>query len=177
MLDMLVKPNGKEPMAVDPRAALPAKVLVVEREASIRNAIARLLSLEKSLTVVGAAESESHAVGIEADMVIDESLLRELRNLSVADFIAMVRDLSVAPLRHGRHLRAVTGAHDMRKILSDRELEVVKLVAEGLSNKQISLRLELSDKTVKNHISHILAKMNLSARTQVAVHALRAGLV
>ena len=65
----------------------------------------------------------------------------------------------------------------MRTALSDRELQVVRLVAEGLSNKQISIRLKLSDKTVKNHISHILAKLNLSARTQVAVHALRTGLV
>ena len=65
----------------------------------------------------------------------------------------------------------------MLKVLSDRELEVVRLVAEGLSNKEISARLSLSDKTVKNHISHILAKLNLSARTQVAVHALRAGIV
>ena len=65
----------------------------------------------------------------------------------------------------------------MRAALSDRELQVVRLVAEGLSNKQISIRLKLSDKTVKNHISHILAKLNLSARTQVAVHALRSGLV
>ena len=61
--------------------------------------------------------------------------------------------------------------------LSERELEVVRLVAEGLSNKEISARLSLSDKTVKNHISHILAKMNLTARTQVAVYAIRAGLV
>jgi two-component system response regulator DegU len=53
----------------------------------------------------------------------------------------------------------------------------VRLVAEGLSNKEISSRLSLSDKTVKNHISHILAKMNLTARTQVAVYAIRAGLV
>ena len=76
-----------------------------------------------------------------------------------------------------RHLGPITGSRDMRAALSDRELQVVRLVAEGLSNKQISIRLELSDKTVKNHISHILAKLNLSARTQVAVHALRAGLV
>jgi DNA-binding NarL/FixJ family response regulator len=65
----------------------------------------------------------------------------------------------------------------MRELLSDRELQVVRLVAEGLSNKEISIRLKLSDKTVKNHISHILAKVQLTARTQVAVHALRAGIV
>lgn len=65
---------------------------------------------------------------------------------------------------------------EMRARLSERELEVVRLIVEGLSNKQISDRLALSDKTVKNHISHILAKLSLSARTQVAVRALRDGL-
>lgn len=65
---------------------------------------------------------------------------------------------------------------EMRARLSDRELEVVRLIVEGLSNKQISDRLALSDKTVKNHISHILAKLSLTARTQVAVRALRDGL-
>lgn len=64
---------------------------------------------------------------------------------------------------------------DMRARLSGRELEVVRLIVEGLSNKQISDRLALSDKTVKNHISHILAKLSLTARTQVAVRALRDG--
>jgi DNA-binding NarL/FixJ family response regulator len=127
---------------------------------------------------VGTAASIAQASETTAEVVVDETVLASLKHLSVSDFIAMVRDLPVAPpFSSERHLRPVAGRRDMRTVLSQRELEVVKLVAEGLSNKQISLRLKLSDKTVKNHISHILAKMGLSARTQVAVHALRAGLV
>ncbi|HTC30073.1 MAG TPA: response regulator transcription factor [Candidatus Acidoferrum sp.] len=154
-------------------------VLVVGPEASVRTAIARLLSLEGSVRVAGTAPSIAQAAGIDADVVIDETLLHDLKDLSIADFIDMVRTLPAAPpfIGTARHLRPVTGSRDMRAALSDRELQVVRLVAEGLSNKQISIRLKLSDKTVKNHISHILAKLNLSARTQVAVHALRAGLV
>ena len=52
--------------------------------------------------------------------------------------------------------------------LSIRETEVLKLIAEGLANKQISARLNLSEKTVKNHISRIFSKLNISARTQAA---------
>lgn len=66
-------------------------------------------------------------------------------------------------------------ATDIGSLLSERELQVVRLLSEGLSNKDISHRLGLSDKTVKNHISHILAKLNLTARTQVAVLAIRGG--
>jgi len=159
--------------------ATPTSVLVVGPEASVRTAIARLLSLEAGVRVAGTAPTLAQAAGVDADVVIDETLLHDLKDLSIADFIDMVRTLpAAAPYAVSmRHLRPLAGSRDMRAALSDRELQVVRLVAEGLSNKQISIRLKLSDKTVKNHISHILAKLNLSARTQVAVHALRAGLV
>lgn len=150
-------------------------VLVVG-DASFRSAIARLLSLEPGVAVVGTAPSINQATGIRADVVVDEALLDELKDCSIGEFLAIVKSMPESqPV--SRHLRPLTGAADMRAALSERELQVVRLVAEGLSNRQISARLELSDKTVKNHISHILAKLNLSARTQVAVHALRTGLV
>lgn len=61
--------------------------------------------------------------------------------------------------------------------LTARENEVIRLIAQGLSNKEISEQLRLSDKTVKNHVSHIFSKLNISARSQAAVHAVRAGLI
>ena len=60
--------------------------------------------------------------------------------------------------------------------LSVRETEIIRLIARGLSNKEISASLHLSEKTVKNHISRIFAKLNISARTQAAVHAIKTGL-
>jgi DNA-binding NarL/FixJ family response regulator len=61
--------------------------------------------------------------------------------------------------------------------LSVRETEVIRLIAEGLSNKEISARLNLSEKTIKNHVSRIFSKLNIYARTQAAVHAIKMGLV
>ncbi len=61
--------------------------------------------------------------------------------------------------------------------LSSREYEIVRLIAEGLSNREIGKRLTLSEKTVKNHVSHILAKLKVTARSGVAVYAVRKGLV
>lgn len=61
--------------------------------------------------------------------------------------------------------------------LSSREFEIVRLIAEGLSNREIGRRLTLSEKTVKNHVSHILAKLKVNARSGVAVYAVRNGLV
>ena len=61
--------------------------------------------------------------------------------------------------------------------LSDRELEVLKLIAEGLSNAEISGRLFISEKTTKNHVSNILGKLHLADRTQAAVYAWRQGVI
>jgi two-component system, NarL family, response regulator LiaR len=61
--------------------------------------------------------------------------------------------------------------------LSDRELEVLKLIADGLSNAEISQRLYISEKTTKSHVSNILGKLHLADRTQAAVYAWRQGVV
>ncbi len=61
--------------------------------------------------------------------------------------------------------------------LTDREEEVLKLLAEGLANKEIAQQLSLSEGTVKNHISAILTKLHANDRTQAVLTALKRGLV
>jgi NarL family two-component system response regulator LiaR len=61
--------------------------------------------------------------------------------------------------------------------LSERELEVLKLIADGMSNAEMAARLFLSEKTVKGHVSNILSKLHLADRTQAAVYAWREGVV
>jgi NarL family two-component system response regulator LiaR len=61
--------------------------------------------------------------------------------------------------------------------LTDREMEILKLIAQGLSNPQIMERLVISENTVKGHVSNILSKLHLADRTQAAVFAWREGLV
>jgi DNA-binding NarL/FixJ family response regulator len=61
--------------------------------------------------------------------------------------------------------------------LSDRELQVLQLIVEGLSNQEIGDRLSIKKDTVKTHIKHIMDKLAVSDRTQAAVKALRHGLV
>jgi NarL family two-component system response regulator LiaR len=61
--------------------------------------------------------------------------------------------------------------------LTDREFEVMRLIAEGLSNAQIAERLVLSEKTVKGYVSNILSKLHLADRTQAAVFAWREGMI
>jgi DNA-binding NarL/FixJ family response regulator len=61
--------------------------------------------------------------------------------------------------------------------LSDRELEVLALLVEGLSNKLIAHRLFISEHTVKTHMTSILAKLGVSSRTEAVSQAIRRGLV
>jgi NarL family two-component system response regulator LiaR len=60
--------------------------------------------------------------------------------------------------------------------LTDREVDIMRLVAKGYSNVQIAADLSLSDRTVSTHVSRILAKLKLENRTQIALYALRKGL-
>ena len=61
--------------------------------------------------------------------------------------------------------------------LTPREREVLQLIGRGFPNKQIARELDLSEKTVKTHVGHVLAKLGVTDRTQAAVVAVRAGLV
>ncbi|HET9905859.1 MAG TPA: response regulator transcription factor [Anaerolineales bacterium] len=61
--------------------------------------------------------------------------------------------------------------------LSERELEVLKLIADGMSNAEMAEKLVLSEKTIKGHVSNILSKLHLADRTQAAVYAWREGVV
>jgi DNA-binding NarL/FixJ family response regulator len=68
-------------------------------------------------------------------------------------------------------------AEAIRSELSDREIQVLKLIANGKDNAQIAADLHISPKTVKNHISNILMKLQIDNRIQAAVYAVRSGLV
>jgi DNA-binding NarL/FixJ family response regulator len=68
-------------------------------------------------------------------------------------------------------------ANTIRSELSDREIEVLKLIANGKDNAVIAGELHISPKTVKNHISNILMKLQIDNRIQAAVYAVRSGIV
>ena len=112
-----------------------------------------------------------------------------LKDSSIQDLIAGIKAASegeslISPQIAAKvlqRLRAqskdVDAAETIRAELSDRELEVLKLIANGKDNAQIARDLFISPKTVKNHISNILMKLQIENRIQAAVYAVRSGIV
>ena len=110
-------------------------------------------------------------------------VLKEIGPDELADAVrkAAVGEATLHPRVAARVVRELHGArraepnvfHD----LSDREMEVLRLIAEGISNAEIAGRLYVSEKTVKSHVSNILSKLHLADRTQAAVYAWRQGVV
>ncbi|MFE6747973.1 response regulator [Kitasatospora purpeofusca] len=101
-------------------------------------------------------------------------LVRSLHEGAVVLASKIVPAIVEGYLGHHRSLAAAT-AHDVR--LNERERDVLLLLAEGLSNKGIGGRLHLSEGTVKDHVSAVLAKLAVDNRVQAALWAQRVGLV
>ena len=105
-------------------------------------------------------------------------LLKDVRPADLADAVrkASRGEALLAPSVAARLMQEVSGARPAPAGLTDRELEVLRLIARGMSNKQIARELVVSEKTVKTHVSNILAKLHLDDRTQAALYAVREGL-
>ncbi|MEJ2707171.1 MAG: response regulator transcription factor [Anaerolineales bacterium] len=109
-------------------------------------------------------------------------VLKEIGPEELADVVrkAAQGEAVLHPRVASRVIQEVQGTRDSApnafSELSDRELEVLHLVADGLTNAEIADRLVLSEKTVKGHVSNILGKLHLNDRTQAAVYAWREGI-
>jgi DNA-binding NarL/FixJ family response regulator len=112
-----------------------------------------------------------------------------LKDASIAELVqgiqaAAVGESRVSPTIASKVLQRVRASSSsqrdadmIRSELSDREIEVLKLIANGKDNAMIAGELHISPKTVKNHISNILMKLQIENRIQAAVYAVRSGLV
>jgi DNA-binding NarL/FixJ family response regulator len=79
-----------------------------------------------------------------------------------------------------RVLEMLTGATTPKEFydgLTNREIEILKLLANGMANKQIAYRLKISEKTVRNHVSNMYEKLGIYDRSQAVLYAVRKGLV
>jgi len=110
-------------------------------------------------------------------------ILKDMKMEKLADAIqrAVRGETILHPLVAERVLRNLRGESEggesLLAELTEREMDVLKLIANGLSNCQIAEKLVISENTVKGHVSNILSKLHLLDRTQAAVYAWRKGIV
>jgi two-component system, NarL family, response regulator LiaR len=100
----------------------------------------------------------------------------EADDLCQAIKAAAAGQVQLSPQAATRLMREVRAPESPEK-LTDRETEVLRLIARGYSNKEIAQELIIGEKTVKTHVSNILGKLSLLSRTQAALYAVRIGLV
>jgi DNA-binding NarL/FixJ family response regulator len=129
-----------------------------------------LTSFDDDDEVFGALSAGAH--GYIMKDVAPRSLLETIRGVAEG---RTVLDAAVAQrILEGREEKGSSGGAEG---LSPRELEVLGLMAEGLTNREIAEKLWISEATVKTHVSHILAKLGQSDRTKAVLVAIKRGLV
>jgi DNA-binding NarL/FixJ family response regulator len=117
-------------------------------------------------SVVGAVKAG--AIGYLLKDTQSEELCRAIK-------AAAAGQVQLSPQAAARLMREVR-APESPETLTERETEVLRLLAHGLANKEIARQLSIGEKTVKTHVSNVLLKLNVRSRTQAALYAAQIGL-
>ena len=143
-----------------------AATQIIRRELPDTEVVA-LTSVLEDASVVGAVRAG--AIGY----LLKDTKAQELRHAIKA---AAAGQVQLSPQAAARLMREVV-APERPEALSEREVDVLRLLARGLANKEIARHLSIAEKTVKTHVSSILGKLGVQSRTQAALYAGRIGLV
>ena len=181
------------PQATDPTAVI--TVLVVDDHAIVRAGLAQVLGTTTDLQIIGEAADGAQAVRLLAEIAPDVILMDMSRVMGMLDAGArgylvkdgdpdeLIRAIRVAarggaplsPTAAAALLRAREARSDLSR-LTPREHEVLGLLADGLSNRAIGNRLQVTEATVKAHLTRIYAALGVSDRMNAALRARHLGL-
>jgi DNA-binding NarL/FixJ family response regulator len=172
----------------------------------VRELTPDVVVMDLNMPGMGGVEATRHVVGVspltrvvvltisDQDSDVLDAILAGacgylLKDASIQDLVAGITSAArgeslISPHIAAKVLQRVRAtsaqpdiAETIRSELSDREIEVLKLIANGKDNAVIAGELHISPKTVKNHISNILMKLQIDNRIQAAVYAVRSGIV
>src|SRR5229473_5988427 len=129
--------------------------------------VVALTSVLESAAVVGAVKAG--AIGY----LLKDTQAAELRKAIKA---AAAGQVQLSP-QASAHLLGAIRTPELPEPLTPREMDVLRLLAQGQSNKEIARALDLVEETVKSHVRHILAKLGVQSRTQAVLAAIRLGMV
>jgi DNA-binding NarL/FixJ family response regulator len=139
---------------------------IIRRELPDTEVLA-LTSVLEDASVVGAVRAG--AIGYLLKDTDADALCRAIK-------AAAAGQVQLTPQAAARLMQAVS-APESPEALTERETEVLRLLAQGQANKEIARSLNISEKTVKVHVSNILSKLGVQSRTQATLYAIRIGLV
>jgi DNA-binding NarL/FixJ family response regulator len=110
------------------------------------------------------------AFGVVLKDVALETLVQSLRQVARGQRLPLPSSVRAAP--RGREQRNIAIAENVLTVLTERERQIMALVSEGLSNKEIGRRLNIADGTIKVHLHHVYQKLEISNRTVLAALAI-----
>ena len=143
-----------------------AATVAIRRELPDTEVLA-LTSVLEDASVVGAVRAG--AIGYLLKDTQAEALCQAIK-------AAAAGQVQLTPKAAARLMQAVS-TPDSLEALTERETDVLRLLAQGQSNKQIARRLHNTEQTIKSHVSRILSKLCVQSRTQATLYAIRTGLV
>ncbi|RNJ41193.1 response regulator [Mesorhizobium japonicum] len=142
------------------------------------SAVASILAVHPAQKIVMLTVSETNAdVTTALNAGVQGYILKGVGSRALAEILRNVAagESYLSPMLSARLLsdlqspQSANGVADRLRQLTDRQTEILRLVAEGLSNKEVALRLELQEKTVKHHMTGVLSKLNVRNRTEAAL--------
>jgi two-component system, NarL family, response regulator len=138
-------------------------------------AIKKILEFDKTAKIVALSSFEGDA---DIKRALDAGAATYVLKRSLdADLPNLIRAIALGSRKLDRQVRRTLTEVGPRSDLTEREIEVLKLIASGQSNKDVAQSLEISVHTVNNHVSNILLRLDATDRTQAVTIALRRGLV
>jgi len=172
--------NGRD--AVDLTRKLKPDVVLMDLVMPVMDGLAAIIEIRRDLpeTEIVALTSVLED-SIVTDVVRAGAIGYLLKDASGEELVKAIKSAAagqvhLSPQAAARLVRDVR-APDHPQTLTSRETDVLKLLAQGQSNKEIAQALAIGEKTVHSHVSNILAKLNVPSRTQAALYAIRTGLV
>jgi DNA-binding NarL/FixJ family response regulator len=148
------------------------RVFIDATSAITRSGLASMVTADPQIEIV-------HDVS-EADVVVSAPRISS-RDVTAEQLIAAVHaaaaGLHVTPVEEGLAFLPREPVEEIVEPLTPREMDVLEMLAEGLSNKMIAHRLSISDHTAKFHVNSILAKLNAGTRTEAVTRGIRLGLI
>src|SRR6267378_655256 len=151
------------------------RVLLADDHAIFRDGLRKLLDADEDITIVGEAQNGAECIKMLTKLKPDILLVKSIHRVHAGEI--WLDNRMTAEVMKAFSKSSESGPRREKPLLSDREKEIVQLVAQGFRNKEIGEKLFISEQTVKNHLHNIFDKLGVSDRLELALYAIHHRLI